>query len=615
MGVKLKWYTGSYAWWLTRLIRALCSQEDLNPTERAELLVALVKLIFFDMSLAIDTYLKADLDQIQALTEHLKHVLDAVPEAILTVDAQGQILRANPAAEHLFGQPTPKLLGQALERFLTDERGRPLTLHALLAHLWRPGSPPLPANTAQFPVEITTTPLPEDFPQYLVVARDVSQQKQAEQKLLKLANFDPLTSLPNRNLFFDRLTQALAHAHRHRELVALAFLDLDDFKKINDSLGHLMGDRLLVQVAQRLQEVLRASDTLARFGGDEFVFILPELKTCEGYVPVVTKLLETFALPFRLGTQEVFAHASLGIALFPHHGTDPNTLLKHADAAMYEAKRLKVKYYCYNPALEAQAAHKLTVEGELYRALERQEFFPVYQPQVELSSGRILGVEALLRWSNPNLGEVSPGHFLPLLEHSGLIHEVGAWMLRTALAQLSRWQTTLGRELTLALNLSVYQLSQPDFAQLVYRELQAVGLSPGHLELEVTEHLFLAPSETVLANLEALCAIGVRLAIDDFGTGYASLACLKSFPFHTLKIDKSFIQHLTTDKDLLLAQHIVGIGKSLGLSVIAEGVETPSHLELVKRLGCDLVQGYFFSPPVKAQGLTELLLKPWAIPN
>ncbi|GAB6068132.1 hypothetical protein JCM13664_14510 [Methylothermus subterraneus] len=610
-GLKLQWYTGAYAWFLSRLAEIVAQKEGFAPERQAALLGALIKLVFFDLSLAVETYVAADQAALEAIKTHLQRVLNTVPDTLLTLDAQGTIQACNPAAERLFGQPQGQLLGQKLNALLADEFDRPLAIHSVLTHLWRPGSAPLAAlaltNQGQVPVEITVAPLPgEDLPCYLAVVRDVRRQKQAEQELLRLAQFDPLTALPNRSLFLDRLAQEVARACRHRSLLAVLFLDLDDFKHINDSFGHLSGDLVLKQVAQRLKKALRKTDTVARFGGDEFVLCLPDLKSPEEPLPIATKLLETFAAPFRLETQEVFVKASVGIALYPHHGSDPHTLLKHADAAMYEAKRQRLGPYCYNAALEHAAIHKLTLEGELHRALEREEFYLVYQPQVDLR-GRIAGVEALLRWRNPSLGEVPPARFIPCLEHSGLIFPVGEWVFQTACAQLKQWQESLGVELTLAVNVSARQIAQPDFPEIVYRELVRFGIDPARLELEVTENTLLEPSELVVGNLETLRAMGVLLAIDDFGTGYSSLGCLKRFPFRTLKIDKSFIQHLETEKDLALASHLVGIGKSLGLCVVAEGVETKPQLDLVLKLGCDRVQGYFFSPPLEPQKLSPKL--------
>ncbi|MFN3920740.1 MAG: diguanylate cyclase domain-containing protein, partial [Methylohalobius sp.] len=307
VGLKLKWYSGSYAWFLVRLLAAILHQESLSLAEKTRLLGALIKIVFFDLGLAIETYVEADRCQLERMKTHLQRILDAVPEAILTLTTEGNIQTWNPAAERLFDRPQAKLCALPIEQLLADELGRPLRIHELLTHLWHPGGAPLPAlavkNQAQaVPVEITIAPLPEDPPRYLLVVRDVSRQKQAEAKLLQLAKFDSLTALPNRTLFLDRLAQELARSRRYRSLLAVLFLDLDDFKQINDSFGHLTGDLLLKQVALRLKGALRETDTIARFGGDEFTFYLPDLKTPEGYLPIVTKLLEAFASPFRLET-------------------------------------------------------------------------------------------------------------------------------------------------------------------------------------------------------------------------------------------------------------------------------------------------------------------------
>ncbi len=602
-GLNLKWYIGSYAWFLTRLLPALCLQPELDLTQKLKLYGALLKLVFFDLSLAVDTYLAADLAQIEKTKREFEHIFTTVPDAILTFDAHGRIETANSAACRLFGQA---LAGLALPELLASQ-SKALTLHRLLEAWWHP-SAPLEAEiiSTKTPVEVTVTQFPsEGLPRYLAVVRDLSRQKQAEAKLIQLAQFDPLTALPNRALFLDRLARELARAHRYQRLVAVLFLDLDDFKKINDSFGHLVGDTLLKQVALRLKSAVRETDTIARFGGDEFVLCVADLQGPEDHLPIVNKLFEVFKDPFRMQTQEVFVKASLGIALFPNHGTDPHILLKHANAAMYEAKRKHLGHYCYNAVLEQAAIQKITLEGELHRALERGEFYLLYQPQVDFQ-GRLLGVEALLRWRNPSLGEISPIRFIPHLEVCGLIHPVGEWILATACRQLLSLQEHLSQELILAVNLSAQQVARPDFPEQVFQILSSLGLRPNCLELEITEHVLMESSEVTLSNLETLCALGIRLAIDDFGTGYSSLGYLKSFPFHTLKIDKSFIHNLTTAKDLALARHIVEIGKSLKMSVVAEGVETKAQFHLVQELGCDRIQGHFFSPPVEPKELIQL---------
>lgn len=618
VGLKPKWYIGSYAWFLNRLLETVCHAQTLAWNEKSAVLKSLVKIVFFDLSLAIETYVEADRLALERLKTHLERIVDTVPEALLTLDATGSLLAANPAAKRLFERSWANLKITSLSQLLADERGQPLSLHRLLEHLWCPGAPPLSAlarqeSDRQVPVEITLSSLPyEEPPCYLAVIRDVSRQKQTEAKLRQLAQFDPLTGLPNRALFLDRLAQALARSHRYQTQVAVLFLDLDDFKKINDSFGHLVGDQLLKQAALRLKSVLRETDTLARLGGDEFALCLPDLHHPEGYQPIAAKLSAAFTPSFRLESQEVFVKASIGIALFPHHGSDPHTLLKHADAAMYEAKHKRLGYCCYNAALEHAATHRITLESELHRALEREEFYLVFQPQVELASGRIVGLEALLRWRSQALGEVSPAGFIPYLEHTGLIHPVGEWVLRTACLQVVQMQKAHGLELALAVNCSARQIAQPDFPERLYQMLCAVGFPPKQLELEITENTLMERNEATIGNLETLRAMGVRLAIDDFGIGYSSLGYLKSFSFHTLKIDRSFIQQLHSDKDMQLARHIVGIGKSLELTVVAEGIETEEQLATVQALGCDLVQGYYFSPPIEIQALSALLTHTFA---
>ncbi len=434
--------------------------------------------------------------------------------------------------------------------------------------------------------------------------------KQHEEEVFRLARLDPLTGLPNRTQFLDFLHHELSRSRRQKTMLALIFLDLDDFKKVNDSLGHLAGDRLLREVALHLKSVMRDTDVLARFGGDEFVALLTDLDHPDSHLIVSAKLQQALAPPFQLNGHEVFVHASIGVALFPHHGSDPQVLFKHADAAMYEAKRKRLGVYCYNPGLEQAAVEKITLEGKLHQALERGEFYLVFQPQVSLQSGRPVACEALLRWHNPSLGEVAPYRFIPPLEQLGLIHTVGLWCLETACTEILTLAQRLGLKLKLALNLSALQLTRPDLAEKIFSTLKRLGFPPSQLELEITESVLLEENEITHANLENLRALGINFAIDDFGTGYCALSYLQRFPCHTLKIDKVFIQNLHTEQELKLARHIVDIGKALGLAVVAEGVETEAQLAIVKEIGCDLAQGYYFAHPLTADDLTAYLTVP-----
>ncbi|WP_022948312.1 EAL domain-containing protein [Methylohalobius crimeensis] len=741
VGLDLKWYTGAYSLFLSHLLTSLCDEKHITPGERRALMQSLIRLVFFDMGLAIDTYVRADQHRLAALKTYAERIIQTVPCAVAVTTADLRILTANPKLEEIFATPRDTLCNQSLENFLplpglsrlvldllegdqphalnfeqqaengeqlfyhieiapiqlddilhgdserglvftiedfteheylklqsarsrarldtvmnsvpdgiltfhadgsleawnpaverlfgynaremeklnlskllTKERYRPWFVHQLLSHLWRPGAEPLSAfglskDGLAVPLEITVSPiLKTDPPLYLAVLRDVSRQKQAEDELMRMAHFDLLTELPNRALFLDRLVCELAASRRHQTLLAVLFLDLDDFKKVNDGLGHLAGDRLLQEVARRLKSQLRETDTLARFGGDEFTIILTDLHAPDDYLSTVEKILEIFTLPFHLETQEVFVRASIGVALSPLHGVDPQTLLKHADAAMYQAKyRGHGHYYCYHANLGRAAARKISLESELHRALERNELSLAYQPQVCPKSGAIFGVEALLRWRNTTLGQVAPDRFIPYLEHSGLIHPVGEWCLATALAQADRWRKSCGFPLQMAVNISACQIAQADFPERISRLLEETGFPPQGLELEITENVLMERDDCTLGNLETLRAMGMRLAIDDFGIGYSSLGYLRSFPFDTLKMDRSFIQHLDTVRDIALARHIVGIGHSLELTVIAEGVENASQLTVIQDLGCDRVQGYYFYRPLSSEELTRLL--------
>jgi diguanylate cyclase (GGDEF)-like protein len=436
-----------------------------------------------------------------------------------------------------------------------------------------------------------------------------------------LAHRDSLTGLPNRQLYRDRLAQALLYARRHDRLVATCFLDLDGFKRINDSLGHTIGDRLLCEVAERLVGSMRLSDSIARadsdesramssrLGGDEFTFLLTGISRAQDAGRVAKRVLEALRRPFVLDGHEVFATASLGIAVFPFDGEDAETLLRNADTAMYWAKdRGRNNFQFYAKSMNAAAKRKLDLEKRLRRALERQEFSLVYQPVRETGSGRLTGAEALLRWQDPEIGAVSPDEFIPIAEETGLIIQIGAWVLRTACAQHRAWQAAGFRPVRLAVNLSGHQLRQPTFSGTVARNLQETGLSPAHLELEITESAIMQDDDVTITSLRKLDEMGIGLALDDFGTGYSSLSLLRHFPIGRVKIDRSFVREISTNSDdAALTAAIIAMAHSLHLRVVAEGVETPEQAFFLGERGCDELQGFLFSPGIPADEFVRFL--------
>jgi len=449
----------------------------------------------------------------------------------------------------------------------------------------------------------------EGKPAVLGTAFDITERKAAEETIKHLAYHDGLTGLPNRTLFEDRLTVTLAQARRKRRIAAVMFLDLDRFKVVNDTVGHAMGDSLLQSVAERLKGLVREGDTVARVGGDEFTVLLPEVGQVEDAVEVADRILETLRQPWRLNGHEFHITTSIGIAMCPGDGEDAESLLRNADTAMYRAKdRGRDNYKLYAPAMNSKIAERLALENSLRHALERGEFVVHYQPQVNIETGRIVGVEALVRWQHPERGLVSPAEFIPVAEETGLIVPLGAWVLRTACAQNRAWQDAGLPPMRMAVNLSARQFQRHDLLETVAAALAGTGLSPQYLQLEITEGVAMQDMDLTLAILRELREAGVQISIDDFGTGHSSLSYLKRFPIDVVKIDQSFVQDLTVDpNDAAIASTIIVMAHALNLKVIAEGVETAEQLAFLRERDCDEMQGFLFSRPAPAPELDQML--------
>ncbi|MBC7996175.1 MAG: EAL domain-containing protein [Rhizobacter sp.] len=443
---------------------------------------------------------------------------------------------------------------------------------------------------------------------------EIAERRIADQRVTHMAHHDVLTGLPNRTLLTDRVDQAIARAHRSGKKVAVLFLDLDRFKNVNDSLGHSVGDQLLQAVAKRLTACLREEDTAARLGGDEFIVSLPDVADSAEAAYVAARILAELAKPFSVLGHQLPAEASIGIALCPDDGDSAHTLMRNADTAMYHAKESgRANYQFFSAHMNERVSRRLTTETNLRRALEHGEFTLHYQPLIELASGRIDGAEALVRWPQPDQRLVAPGEFIPVAEETGLIVPLGEWVLREACRQAQAWQA-LQPGLRIAVNLSARQFRQKNLVSMIEQALGDTGLAPHLLELELTEGMLMHHADETVRTLSQLDEMGVRLAIDDFGTGYSSLSYLKRFPIHTLKIDRSFMQDLSSGSDdAAIVTAIIALARSLNLQVTAEGVETDAQVVALRKLSCDLAQGFHFARPMPAAEFAQRLAEVVAV--
>ncbi|SEP56888.1 PAS domain S-box-containing protein/diguanylate cyclase (GGDEF) domain-containing protein [Ectothiorhodospira magna] len=452
-----------------------------------------------------------------------------------------------------------------------------------------------------------------DVTHYIKLAEDISDKRALTERLEYLAFHDPLTGLPNRTLMLDRIGQAIVQARRDRHILAVVFIDLDDFKVVNDSLGHAQGDQLLIQVGQRLRALLREGDTIARFGGDEFILLLSRLKHVDGVIPVIEKLQDILSSPVTLASHQVRVTASIGIALCPADSDRPDELVRHADAAMYRAKSEGRRcYHFYTQELDAALQERMELDQAMRHALERGEFHLVYQPRVDLISGRVLSLEALVRWRHPVWGMVSPGRFIPLAEQTGFILTLGPEILRQACEQIHIWKARGIPTVPVAVNLSAREFRQPDVFERIMGALSTAGLEASDLEIEITESAAMSSVDQTIRTLTQLNDRGVCVSIDDFGTAYSSLNYLKRLPVHAIKIDQSFVSDMREDpaahpEDAAIIRAIIGLGQTLGMTVIAEGIENQVQRDFLIEHGCPQGQGYLFSRPVPAGEVERLL--------
>ena len=564
----------------------------------------------------------ADISERKEAEEKLRlssTVLEHIADGVMVVDVQGMIVTVNPAFTHITGWSADEVTGRpwSITRSHSGGSREDQDLYRAMwrqldeTGFWRGELRSTRKDGGTWLQWLTVSTVRNDagkVAHYVGVFSDITRLKESQEKLDHLAHHDALTALPNRLLFQDRLLHAIGRATRESQQLAVMFIDLDRFKNVNDTLGHHVGDELLKQVAAALGTRLREGDTLARLGGDEFIVLLENVEGSFGARKVADKLMAMFEQPFVVASHELYVTGSIGISLLPEDGVDANLLVRNADVAMYQAKsRGRNGYQFYAREMDGEGIERLRMEALLRRAIERGEIFLDYQPQVDIESGRLIGVEALVRWANPELGPVSPVRFIPMAEETGFINQIGEWVLLEACRQMGRWDEAGLVVPKMAVNLSVRQVERGAMTQQVAQVLAETGLAPRRLQLEVTESVIMDTGDA-LAFVHELHAMGVGLAIDDFGTGYSSLAYLKQLPVDVLKIDRSFIKDIALDSnDEAIAIAIIQLGKSMNLSVIAEGVETEEQAAFLLRHGCTRAQGYLYGRPV-APGV---LLQEW----
>ncbi len=537
-------------------------------------------------------------------------VFDGTAEGILITDANGNILRVNRAFTEITGysqeemlDKNPRILssGRHDRSFYQNLWNTLISTGHWAGEIWNRRK-----NGELYLVWQNLSALRDSdgkVTQFIGIFSDITQRKEAEQRIARLAHYDALTNLPNRLLFQDRCQHALLKAMREDHRLAVLFLDLDGFKDINDSLGHPVGDKVLQVIAERLLVTVREEDTVARLGGDEFVVVIEEFDNVQDVALVADKLLQSMREPIEIHEHIFHLSASIGISLFPADGEDATTLVRNADAAMYRAKdQGRNNYQFYTAELTTSAFERVLLENQLRHAIENDELDLAFQPQLDLQSGRAVGVEALLRWRHQQYGNIPPDRFIPTAERSGLILPIGEWVLKTACQRAKQWLDEGMQFDRLAINVSGAQIQRSEFVEVVKNTLEETGLSPKNLELEVTESFIMTQADQGIRTLEALRQLGITLAIDDFGTGYSSLSHLKQLPIHRLKIDKSFVRDIPGDvNDLAITRAVIALGKSLQLHVIAEGVETEEQRLFLLEEGCHEAQGFLFSHPLSTE--------------
>jgi len=557
----------------------------------------------------------SELRQAQAKTILKEQMLDAVfsasPDLFFLISEDGKVLdyRAN-NIKSLFISPDQSI-GQKMVDVLPKEVAEKFQIHFDKVFQQQQESSfeyelAMPDGISYFEARINHLP---DQHQILGIIRDITEQHKSSKIIRQQAYFDTLTLLPNRFLSLDRLSQMLKEAERNNEKTAVFFLDLDDFKKVNDSLGHEAGDKLLVAAANRLNQAIRKEDTIGRLGGDEFIVLLRDLAEDHDALIIAEKLLNIFREPLRIDGRELILTLSIGIAMYPENGNSASELLRNADIAMYQAKALgRNSCSFFTKKMNVTMLRRFDIEEQMHGALQRDEFEVYYQPQLDVKNKKIIGAEALLRWHNTRLGHITPDEFIPIAEQTGLIVSIGKYVIQQALKFLNQWQNSTQQQYTMAVNLSPSQFRDKELFNFVKKTLLGENILPESLELEITEGVLMTGQSYIEETLTKFDQLGVQLSMDDFGTGYSSLSYLRQYAFDVLKIDRSFINGITlNNEDCNLVKATIAMAHSLGLVVVAEGVEINEQLVLLDELGCDIAQGYYFSKPIPAKQFIEFV--------
>ncbi|MFQ5765686.1 MAG: putative bifunctional diguanylate cyclase/phosphodiesterase [Rhodospirillales bacterium] len=573
------------------------------------------------------TALQAEQEARRRVEENLNlagQVISNLNDGVLILDARRRVTAVNPAFTRITRYEERDLVGKPppFRRVLGENRAQYARMWKTIERegRWEGEYWTKTKEGEDYAERLSVSTITDDdgeVSQYATVINDITERKQDEERIRYQANYDELTGLPNRSLFLDRLNQTLAAASRNRDKVGLMFIDLDGFKLVNDTLGHDIGDLLLQEAAERLKHCVRATDTVARLGGDEFTVVMPRLHDPRVAPLVAQRILDSLAQTFQLNGHETFVSASVGITVYPEDATEVSDLLRNADGAMYQAKeRGKANYQFFTDELNRELQERMVIKNGLAKAMDQGELALHYQPKMNLESGAVTGVEALMRWDSEELGSMAPNRFIPVLEETGMVIEIGEWAIRTACAQHRKWRDRGLPPVRVAVNLSTRQLHEISFVSVFERALKENGIGADGLEIEITENMLMSDAAGTVAALHALHDLGIHVTMDDFGTGYSSLSVLKRFPIDSIKIDGSFVADIATSADdAEIIRTIITMGKTLNREVVAEGVENQKQVDLLREYRCDQIQGYFICPPVPAQEITEFLMEKIAPPK